>query len=851
MGLILDFVPNHMGVHHADNAWWLDVLEWGPRSAYAKFFDIDWMTLPGKPGGGVLLPILGHPYAQVLEGGEIELRWDTAQGSFSAWYYDHRLPIDPVRYGEILRKVVAQTGSATQPVGAQLLAVADRYSGPRNPSPERSGTMKAELAAIAGGADLIEQGLRTYRPASGEGAALSLHHLLERQHYRVAHWRLAVTEINYRRFFDINDLAGVQVEERETFEALHRLVGRLIAEGKLQGLRIDHIDGLRDPTRYLRRLQRLIELNAHRGSAPPFLVVEKILADGERDPPFRGIAGTTGYAALNTISRVMLDDSGLQVLDRLWSGIRAERASFERVLLQAKRRVLENILASEFTVLVRLLARIAEGHYSTRDYTAHRLRTALELFVLNLPVYRTYITTAGANDADRAIIEGVVTKARAHWFGTDRDIFDFLRDVITLDLIAPGRVGHSRPRVRRFAFKLQQFTGPLMAKSLEDTAFYRFHRLLALNEVGGDPAAQPIAVEEFHRRMEARTRRLPLGLTATATHDTKRGEDARARILGLSELAEEWTEAVRDWRQSNATQVTASGPTAAHEYMLYQALLGAWPLDGLRPEFVERMQAYAIKAVREGKEQSSWLAPNETYEQAISGFVRHLLDPEKSERFIASFQAFAARATLIGALKTLAQVTLKMTIPGVPDLYQGTELWDLSLVDPDNRRPVDFASRASRLQGLGEEPDWGALAQSWQDARIKFALTRRLLRLRQKFPVVFTHGDYVPLEVTGPSRDEIIAFARVGLEQAIIVAVARTFGRASERGRCWPVGDAWDASLSAKGLSQIENELVDRPVTDQACIPIATVFRALPLAIFSGRPIKATAARRSRASGPP
>jgi (1->4)-alpha-D-glucan 1-alpha-D-glucosylmutase len=837
IGLILDFVPNHMGVHYADNPWWLDVLEWGPKSPCAASFDIDWETLPAHPRGGVLIPVLGSPYGEALERGEIELRYDAAEGSFSAWYFEHRLPIAPNRYGEIVQKAVAEAGTGEEPAGRKLLEWAERYRGPHNPPRSTAPAFKAELASIVGGKDVIERGLRAYRAGCGRAdAAAALHYLLERQNYRLAHWRLAGSEINYRRFFDINTLAGLCVEDRGTFDAIHALVRRLIAEGRLHGLRLDHIDGLRDPHQYFRRLHRLIEVERRSKSGSFYVVAEKILSDGERLPRFAGVAGTTGYEWLNIISRLLLDNRGLAVLERTWRDVRGEEPGFDAILIDAKRRVIANILNSEFTVLRRLLARIAAGHYSTRDYTAERLRAAFGLFILHFPIYRTYITASGPSREDRTIIEDALAKARADWFGPDVDIFDFLRDALTLDLVAPGRVGHSIARDRRFAFKVQQFTGPTMAKSVEDTAFYRFHRLLALNEVGGNPAAGALSVANFHGRMQERAAHWPHGLTATATHDTKRGEDARARLLTLSELADEWTGNVHQWRELNADLIVASGqsriPTAAHEYMLYQALLGAWPLPGIDAGFVERIKGFVVKAAREGKQETSWLAPNERYENGLTEFVDRVLDRERSARFIDGFDAFARRVALMGALNSLAQLALKATMPGVPDFYQGTEFWDLSLVDPDNRRSVDFAARASTLASIGQAPDWPALAGAWPDGRIKLALTRSLLALRSELADLFTNGAYRPLEVAGPNRREIVAFARVRERDAVIVVTGRFFGRATQEGRRWPPSQAWNASVLAEGFSAIRTVLPAGKAMTGPRLPAADLFEVLPIAVL-------------------
>jgi (1->4)-alpha-D-glucan 1-alpha-D-glucosylmutase len=493
--------------------------------------------------------------------------------------------------------------------------------------------------------------------------------------------------------------------------------------------------------------------------------------------------------------------------------------------------VLETLLTSEFTVLARLLARIASGHYSTRDYSADSLRQALELYVLHFPVYRTYLTSADPTIHDRKLISDTIEKARADWFAADEGIFEFLRDTLTMDLIKPGGPAHSAPRLRRFALKVQQFTGPMMAKSLEDTTFYRYHRLLALNEVGGDPSARALPVETFHDAMTIRAREWPHGMTATATHDTKRGEDARARLLALAEIPGEWTSAVARWKILNAPHLVIEGemraPSATFEYMLYQALLGAWPLGQRDDEFLERMQAYALKAAREGKQETSWLNPNLAYEAGLQTFIERILDRSAAAEFLNSLETLAQRVSLLGALNSLSQVTLKATMPGAPDFYQGTEFWDLSLVDPDNRRPVDFAERAAVLASV-ENPDWQNLTQNWRSGHLKLAWTRSLLELRTELADVFTHGDYLSLEVTGPHRDHIIAFARRHGREAAIVAVAKSFARFSQGGRDWPRAEAFDATLDLSGYS-VEG------IGGGAEIPFSALFRHLPVAVLKAK----------------
>ncbi len=839
LGLILDFVPNHVGVHFADNPWWLDVLEWGPASPHAVSFDIDWDILPFRSRPGVLLPILGSSYGQSLEKGDIKLRYDPDHGSLSAWYFEHRLPIAPERYGEILRHAVKEAAAEDGTAGKRIIELASRYEGLRHPNRKEAPSFKAELKSIAGSTEIIAGGLDAYRAGADRPAqTLALHHLLERQHYRLAHWRLASSDINYRRFFDVNSLAGLRVEDPGTFEAIHRMVRKLIAEDKLQGLRLDHIDGLRDPAQYFQRLRRSL-LKAQGAEAKPFyIVVEKILGPHEKLPPFSGVHGTTGYEWLNAITQVLIDGKGLEPLDQAWRQISNSPPSVAPVLKEAKRRVLQTLLTSEFTVLTRLLARIAGGHYSTRDYSADSLRQALELYILHFPVYRTYLVPSGPTARDRGLISETIEKARSDWFAADEGIFEFLRDTLTMDLIRPGRATHSAPRVRRFALKLQQFTGPVMAKSLEDTAFYRYHRLLALNEVGGEPSAGALSIEDFHNAMISRAREWPHGMTTTSTHDTKRGEDARARLIALTEIPGEWTSAVARWKVLNAPHLVAEGemraPSAAFEYMLYQALLGAWPLGRRDDSFRERIQAYALKAAREGKQETSWLNPHEAYEAGLRTFIDRILDSDASAEFVETMERLAQRVALLGALNSLSQVTLKATMPGVPDFYQGTEFWDLSLVDPDNRRPVNFSERAKLLTSL-EAPDWGHLAQGWHNGHIKLAWTRHLLKLRAELAHLFTNGDYEPLQVGGTHQDHILAFARRRSRDAAIVAVAKSFAVFSQGGRAWPQAEAYDAALNVSGYS-VEG-FADADATQ---LRVSDLFTHVPAAVLKAKVVGAS-----------
>jgi len=832
LGLILDFVPNHMAVGYADNAWWLDVLEWGPKSPRAASFDINWDLLPYRRGGGVLLPVLGCPYGDALTRGEIALRYDAGQGSFSAWYFEHRFPINPQRYSDIIKTVVTAANATETAAGQALIGLADEYSRPGTPAYSQAATLKTRLSNIDGAVEIIERGLAAYRPDHDGGVNL-LHRLLERQHYRLADWHLAVSGINYRRFFDINELAGLRVEDTKTFHDMHERVARLIAEDRLQGLRLDHIDGLLDPAQYTRRLHQLIRQVRGPQRRPIYITVEKILADGESLPVLPGVAGTTGYEWLNTISRFLVHEPGRLQLDTVWRGIDPAHGNFDTVLDDAKLRVLDSIMASEFSVLVQLLSRIAAGHFTTRDYAQDRLREALKLYAIAFPIYRTYITASAPRESDRTVIDSTIAAARRRWVGTDADIFNFLRDALTLDLIRSD-LPYSQPRVRQFALKMQQFTGPMMAKSLEDTAFYRYHNLIALNEVGGHPTLPALSVADFHDRMTQRLKQWPHGLTATATHDTKRGEDARARILALSEIPELWAEHLRTWQRLNARCIESAGgnraPSAAHEYLIYQTLVGAWPNRAIDDSFVQRIEDYAVKAAREGKLETDWLNPNEDYEQGLRRFVRAILDRQQSGDFIDSFAGFAKRTALLGALNGLSQLVLKATMPGVPDFYQGTERWDLSLVDPDNRRPVDFAERATTLAAL-RDADLSALSKQWPDGRIKFALTHRLMMLRTHTPEPFLRGGYQPVDVTGPDRDHVLAFLRSARRQQVLVVVPRHFSGVTGNGAHWPRID-WQAQIDLDRPLRLRliNELGDNPFPETGAV--ADVLAQMPVAIY-------------------
>ncbi|HEV7995030.1 MAG TPA: malto-oligosyltrehalose synthase [Stellaceae bacterium] len=769
MGLIVDFVPNHMGIG-ADNLWWLDVLEWGRESPFAHYFDINWHPLRADLEGRVLLPVLGEQYGVILDRGEIALGFDPAQGSFSATYFDHRFPISPRSYPVIL-------GAGGELLAGLAGSFAALDSLPAPAARERAAELKRGLAEHARDpafAEAIETALRRFagRPEDPESFG-PLHELLEAQSYRIADWRVAAEEINYRRFFNINDLAGLRMELPELFEKTHRLIFSLIDKGRLQGLRIDHIDGLFDPQDYCERLQQ-------RSGAPLYVLVEKILARYEMLPDWP-VAGTTGYDFVNQVLAIFIDPAGEAAMTRLYRRFTTRRETFDDVLYACKKRIMQVNLASEMNVVAREFHQLAMHDRRTRDFTLNGVSAAIEEVVAAFPIYRTYVSPRGASADDRRYIDWAIGQARKRWTGAETSIFEFLRAVLSGDAADPER-DPSPGGAMHTAMHFQQVTGPVMAKAAEDTAFYRYVRLLALNEVGGDPRRFGMSVAAFHHLGQQRARQAPAAMVTTATHDTKRGEDARARLALLSEMPREWGRRLFQWLRLNRSRRSEidgeSVPDRNVEYLFYQALFGAWPPD-LAPDDVaavdalaERIVAYMIKAARERKLETSWSNPNPDYEAALERYVRGALDASRPNPFLAEFHAFVAGLARDGAITSLAQLVLKLGVPGVPDIYQGSELWDFSLVDPDNRRPVDWGARRSLLAQIGEARA-GDLAADWQDGREKLFVTHRLLALRRAHPALFAAGDYQPVEVVGDRSAHLCAFARSHDRMWLLVAVPR------------------------------------------------------------------------------
>jgi (1->4)-alpha-D-glucan 1-alpha-D-glucosylmutase len=830
LGLIVDFVPNHMGIG-PDNAWWLDILEWGPDSPYANYFDINWHPARADLEGRVLLPVLGDQYGVILERGEVVLRFDPGEGSFSAWYFDHRFPISPRSYAAIL----AAGGEAVEAFARDFAAIVKL---PPAAARERATELKKLLVArtcTSGVTEAIANAVQQFTGAPGDPESFApLHRLLEAQSYRIADWRVAGEEINYRRFFNINDLAGLRMELPELFEKTHHLMFRLIERGQVHGLRIDHIDGLFDPRGYCEALQQ----RAGATDAPLYVLVEKILARYETLPDWP-VAGTTGYDFVNQVLAIFVDPDGEAGLTRLYRRMTSRRETFDEVLYACKKRIMQVNLASEMNVLAREFHQLAMREWRTRDFTLNRMRAALEEVVAAFPVYRTYVSSRGPSADDLRYIDWALGVARKRWTGADVTIFDFLRRILSGEA-AQGNDDASPGGPLYAAMHFQQFTGPVMAKAQEDTAFYRYVRLLALNEVGGDPSRFGMSVAAFHHLAQQRARQWPQAMLSTATHDTKRGEDARTRIALLSEMPREWGRQVRQWlRLNRSRRGEVEGdivPDRNVEYLFYQSLFGAWP-PGLVADDVagidslaDRLEAYMIKAVRERKLETSWSNPNAEYEAALTRYVRAVLDASRPNPFIADFHAFVAGAERAAAITSLAQLTLKLTAPGIPDIYQGCELWDFNLVDPDNRRPVDWGERRELLQQIrGMRPV--DLGREWRDGREKLYATSRLLALRRNQPDLFSDGDYQPLEAAGEASKHLCAFARRRGERVLVVAVPRLVHQLYHAGETAIWGDT-ELGLPAPGSWQ--------GVLDGHCfagcerVYAAELFRDFPVAVLLG-----------------
>jgi (1->4)-alpha-D-glucan 1-alpha-D-glucosylmutase len=868
MGLLLDIVPNHMALSH-DNPWWLDVLENGPGSPYAVFFDIDWHPLNRVIEGRVLQPILGSPYGQVLENQEFRVALE--EEGFFVYYYDHKFPLDPKTYGLILthrlETLPRELGEGNPAILSFMGLIAmTEHLAPRSLTNKRKlleryrekEILKNNLWLLYQGnpqiKEFLDENLANLNGRAGDPESFNLlDRLLSLQSYRLAYWRLSLDMINYRRFFSVNDLIGLRVEDPRVFEASHSLLFSLIGEGKVSGVRIDHVDGLYDPLGYLQRLQSSL---APSEKAPAdreshYVVVEKILAADEPLPPEWPVSGTTGYDFLNILNGLFIDPQGFNQLLRIYARFVKQKLTRAELIYDKKKLVMETIFRGELETLGYILSMLAEQDRQARDVPRKELQKIIGEVIARLPVYRTYIRSFEVSPRDRACLEQVIAEVSARHPSLDPTALDFVRRVLLLNF-PPNLPEEQGEDWLRFVMRWQQFTVPIMAKGLEDTALYVYNPLVSLNEVGTDFLVVPPA--DFHQFNRKRQEYWPCTLNATSTHDTKRSEDVRMRINVLSEIPPEWEACLERWSAWNQSQkryvLGLAVPDPNEEYFLYQTLLGTWPLfEEELPEFKERLKAYVIKAAREAKVHSRWIDPCPEHESALLAFVEAILEERGENEFLKDLRKFHERLSYCGALHSLSQVLLKIASPGVPDFYQGTELWDFSLVDPDNRRPVDFHKRAQLLHDLKlhEAKAPGTLIKellrNWKNGAIKLYITYKALNFRKAHLPLFLQGDYIPLESRGPHREHVVAFARRRENTWVVVVGGRLFTKILAAGELYFDQEMWRENFLAlpqEAPKEWLNIFTGETMTSKQrprsrLLPLARLCQNLPVALLFGR----------------
>ena len=888
MALVLDIVPNHMGIG-SDNQWWMDVLENGQASKYAPFFDINWQPQQADLVGRMLLPVLGDYYGKVLEDGQLQLSFDDHAGSFFIRYFDHTFPVSPKTLPPLLSYDVERLGKR---LGAEHhsfqefqhliqtlgnLAGHEQYA-EREIRHRNKEVGKRSLARLCRKnlaiKEFVEENVILFNGVVGRPESFDLLHLLlEEQAYRLAFWRVAVDEINYRRFFDINDLAGLRMEEIEVYNQTHGLILDLVATGRLDGLRIDHPDGLYDPLTYFCRLQDSAagevyeasnccsEDGAVRQKKPLYIVVEKILADFESLPANWPISGTTGYDFANYLNGIFVNKQAEKSFTAAYYRFIDQRVDYDQLLYDCKKLIIRFSMAGELNVLTSLLYQIARANRRTRDLTFNSLRDALIEVVCFFPVYRTYTGAGKISTQDAGFIEWALAKAEARYHLDDENVFGFIRSVL---LLQTEDQEMEKERYLNFVRKLQQYTGPVMAKGFEDTFFYRYNRLLSLNEVGGNPRSFGISVAAFHQTNQSRCNHWPHAMLATSTHDSKRSEDVRARMNVLTETADAWQKRIKLWSMQNRSYKLKVGtrlaPSKNDEYGLYQNLLGAWPIipfnEQTRVGFIERMQENMLKTSREAKVHTSWTNQNLDYENSLNLFVAAILNAG-NEPFLKDFSDFAETVSWFGMCNGLSQVFLKLVSPGIPDIYQGNEVWRFNLVDPDNRRPVDFVRRQTMLSTLmeamaaadGQPKDLHRdMLEHLSDGRAKMYTILKTLQLRKQLADVFTNGSYLPLQISGDKKEHICAFAREKGGQLLVAVAPRLFVSLVDGKRELPLGaGAWHdtrihlrnewAAMELHNIFTGAGAVIEQDGqggdTVQA-IPVGNLLQSWPVALLQG-----------------
>jgi (1->4)-alpha-D-glucan 1-alpha-D-glucosylmutase len=919
MGQILDFVPNHMCIESEENHWWMDVLENGPSSPHAHFFDIDWEPVKKELTGKVLLPFLGDQYGRALEKGDLRLVFE--KGAFNVDCYGVRIPLEPKSYLQILgyrperlHELFPEESAALQELFSIMTSL-QHLPNPTEQEPEKKEERHREKEIIKRRlfrlcqeipeiGSFIEENLVIFNGVKGEPHSFDLlDGLFRAQVYRLSYWRVATEEINYRRFFDINGLAAIRMEDPAVFEQTHQLLFRLIKEKKVTGVRIDHVDGLYDPLAYLQKLQQCCYqqltststasdswsehakgtesgAGAGAGSAgaqvqgpdkyvsqydrileqdpsyrPFYAVVEKILMKGEQIPKEWPVFGSTGYDFLNLVNGLFVDTEKAKAFDRIYDRYLGYRSDFTELVYEKKKLVMQVSLSGEANMLGHRLNNISETDRLTRDFTLNSLVRAISEVIACFPVYRTYVVPGTVREKDVQYIEAAVSRARRKNPAMNSSVFDFLRDVLLLRV--PEQAKESdREAWLDFAMHFQQITGPVMAKGLEDTAFYVYNRLVSLNDVGGMPGRFGTPLEAFHGQNLERLKTFPHAMVASATHDSKRGEDVRARINVLSEIPEEWQKSLMKWSRVNRNKAQMIDgqrvPNRNEEYLLYQTLLGVWPLSEMDPKGLEafqgRVREYLVKAAREAKVNSSWISPNAGYEAALTAFFDAIMTRGRGNSFLDEFIPFQKMIARLGIFNSLSQTLLKMVSPGVPDFYQGTELWDFNLVDPDNRRPVDYQVRVEALAALkareaqiGPQKLFGELLANLENGRSKLYLCFRVLNYRKENPELFASGEYLPLEAEGARARNLCAFARRENKKTIIVVVPRFLATLAPEPGQLPLGQgAWLDSfliLPEGGSGRYRNVLTDEVMSSvehagRPGFPLSQLFESAPVVLL-------------------
>jgi (1->4)-alpha-D-glucan 1-alpha-D-glucosylmutase len=846
IGWLQDIVPNHMA-YDSENKYLMDVLENGPDSNYVDYFDLAWNSPFASSHEPILAPLLGNFYGDSLENGEIQLKYD--ESGLNVNYYNLKLPLKLESYAKFLTQnlgKLAKNLGRKHPIFVRLLGIL--YMVKNIPS-EATAQQRQDQAAFVKGLlwelytdnddvrTFIDENLQLFNGEPGKPESFNLlDSLLTEQFFRLSYWKVGAEEMNYRRFFTVNELISVKVEEVKVFNNTHDLIGKLVDEGKFTGLRIDHIDGLYDPSQYLERLKEK--------TGDTYITVEKILQPGEDLPSNWPVQGTSGYDYLNYLNGIFCKTDNEDKFTEIYWDFTGSRRTFEEIVPEKKQLIIDRNLAGDIDNLAFLLKKISGKYRYGNDFTINGLKRALAEVLTRFPIYRTYITQEGISEADRPYIQDVIEAAKANTPLLQNEL-NFIEKLLLLEY-DDSLTQAEKDQWLYFVMRLQQYTGPLMAKGVEDTALYVYNRFIALNEVGSEPGRFGISASEFHDFNQKRQDTWPLAMSASSTHDTKRGEDIRARLNVLSEIPEEWQKQVRTWSEINRsykkTVKRLTMPDRNDEYLFYQTLVGAYPFfEHEYASCVERVKDYLLKAIREAKVYTAWLRQNSTYENAFIDFVSAVLEPSQDNPFLKEFVPFQKRVAYYGIFNSLSQALLKIASPGIPDFYQGTELWDFSLVDPDNRRPVDYEIRQSYLKAIKEQAKTDILKlidellANKEDARIKLFLTNQALKARRESLEVFEKGSYLPLEVSGKFQEHIVAFARSDGNKTIVTIAPRFFTSLIQPGE-YPLGQqVWDDTslkLPAAGASAWKDAITEQPVQANGTLLIGEALKHFPVALL-------------------